>query len=281
MGYTIPKLVTIVIVGVILTTAGISSYNIVDAGNRGFLLTFGAVDTSVSLEEGLHMVIPYIQDVKQTSIQKQKYVASQTDGASQDLQRVITEVTVNYHPDPNFVPILFKEVGIYYEDRIIDPVVEETVKAVTANYNAEELITKRPQVKSEIENGITERLKIDNLIVDAVSITDFQFSSAFSDAIEAKVEMEQQALKAEREVDKMRAEADQAIETARGVAESIKLKGDADAYALNVVGKALADNPDLLIMENIKQWNGILPYYLSSGEGGSNPVLLLQQQPVK
>ena len=120
-----------------------------------------------------------------------------TRSASKDLQSVETTVTVNYHPDKERVHILFKEIGLDYENRVIQPAIEETVKQVTANYNAEELITKRPLVKADIEDAIRERLNQFDVITEVISITDFEFSILFNKAIESKVEAEQNALRAE------------------------------------------------------------------------------------
>jgi len=139
-------IVALIVIGVV---AG-ASVQIVDAGHRGILLHFNAVDlTKPPLVEGLHFVTPFADSVVQMEIRTLKFVKA-TSAASKDLQTVSTEITVNYHPAPGFVHNLYQSVGLDYENRIITPTVEEVVKQVTANYNAEELITKRPQVKAEL-----------------------------------------------------------------------------------------------------------------------------------
>ena len=179
-------IIALIIIGVVIGSA----ISIVDAGFRGVLLHWNAVDlTQPPLEEGLHFVVPFQDSVIQLEVRTLKYTKS-TTSASQDLQTVSTEITVNYHPSPNSIHYLYKEVGLDYENRIIQPTVEEVVKQVTANYNAEELITKRPQVKADIEAEISARLADFNITTEIVSITDFQFSSLFAQAIEAKVEAE-------------------------------------------------------------------------------------------
>ncbi|MCH8860337.1 MAG: prohibitin family protein, partial [Thaumarchaeota archaeon] len=189
-------IVVLVIIGVVAS----ASVQIVDAGHRGVLLHWNAVDiTQPPLEEGLHFVTPFADSVVNMEVRTLKFVKS-TTAASKDLQTVSTEITVNYHPDPNAVNILYKEVGLNYENRVIIPTVEEVVKQVTANYNAEELITKRPLVKADIEADINSRLNEFNIVTEIVSITDFQFSELFARAIEAKVEAEQKAFKAENDL---------------------------------------------------------------------------------
>ncbi len=295
MTYKIIKLGVVAIVAIIVGLLATTSYQQVDAGHRGILLTFGAVDVTTSYEEGAHIVIPLVQTVEQMSIQVQKYVSA-TDSASKDLQSVTTEVTVNYRPDQGKVQVIYKELGIFYEDRIINPAVEEIVKQVTAEYNAEELITLRPLVKQGITEGVKHRLATDNIIVTAISITDFQFSSGFTQAIEAKVEMEQLALKAEREVAKKQAEALQKeavaegdqlarIQIAEGVkqayileaegrAQAILIEAKANAERIQLLANAIRANPDLLTLEFIQAWNGQFPQmYLSSDKNDLSMLL--------
>ena len=142
----IPAIIAVVIIFVILS----SSVKIVDGGFRGVLLKFGAIDTSVSLSEGLHFILPFRDSIVQFEVRTQKIVES-TTSASKDLQNVVTEVALNYHVDPDAVPALYKQLGFDYSNRIIVPAIQESVKQVTARFNAEELITKRELVKAEIE----------------------------------------------------------------------------------------------------------------------------------
>jgi len=134
-------IIVLIIIGVIASAA----VQIVDAGHRGVLLHWNAVDTTIPpLDEGLHFVVPFQDKVVNVEVRTLKYVKS-ASASSHDLQAVTTEMTVNYHPNPETVHTLYKEVGLNYEIRIIAPAIEEVVKQVTANYDAEELITKRPQ----------------------------------------------------------------------------------------------------------------------------------------
>ncbi|MDP3780661.1 MAG: SPFH domain-containing protein, partial [Nitrosopumilaceae archaeon] len=110
-------IIALVVIGVISAAA----VKIVDAGYRGVLLHWNAVDTSVPpLEEGLHFVVPFQDTVVNMEVRTLKFVKS-TSSASKDLQTVSTEVTVNYRPSPNSVNLLYKEVGPDYENRIIQP----------------------------------------------------------------------------------------------------------------------------------------------------------------
>ena len=165
------KAVAIVILAlIVIGVVTAASVKIVDAGHRVVLLHWSAVDITIPpLDEGLHFVIPSADDVVNMEVRTLLFVKG-TSSASKDLQTVTTEVTVNYRPAPDSVSTLYKEVGLTYQNRIIAPAVEEVVKQVTANYNAEELITKRPQVKSDIEIEISKRLNEFNIQTQVISI---------------------------------------------------------------------------------------------------------------
>ena len=262
----------LVIIGVV--TAG--AVQIVDAGHRGVLLHWNAVDTSVlPLDEGLHFVTPFADSVVNMEVRTLKYVKS-TSSASRDLQTVSTAVTVNYHPAPNSVHVLFKEVGLDYENRIIQPAIEEVVKQVTANYNAEELITKRPQVKSDIESEISDRLIDFNIVTEVISITDFQFSSLFASAIESKVEAEQKAFRAENDLLRIEVEARQHEAQALGIAKANIAEAEGEAKAITIINNALSNNPHYLEWLKTQAWDGKLP--LVVGEGGT-PFIQIPVKP--
>ena len=256
-------IILLIIIGVVAS----ASVQIVESGNRGVLLHWSAVDiTSPPLDEGLHFVTPFQDSVVNIEVRTMKFVKS-TSSASKDLQTVSTEVTVNYRPSPNSVHTLYKEIGLDYENRVIQPAVEEVVKQVTAQYNAAELITKRPQVKSDIESEITTRLNVYNIITDVISITDFQFSTLFAQAIESKVEAEQKAQKAENDLIRIEVEARQLEAQAEGLAAANIAEARGEAEAIAIINQALSTNPNYLEWLKTQAWDGKLP--LVVGEGGT------------
>lgn len=260
-------LIVLIVIGVIAA----ASVAIVDAGYRGVLLHWSAVDlVAPPLDEGLHFVIPFQDSVVPIEVRTLKYTKS-TTSASRDLQTVSTEITVNYHPDQSRVNYLYKEVGLDYENRIIQPTVEEVVKQVTANYNAEELITKRPLVKQDIEAEIGTRLSDFNIQTEIVSITDFQFSILFSQAVESKVEAEQRALQAENDLRRIEVEARQFEAQSVGIAQANIAEATGEAEAINIINQALANNPFYLEWLKIQKWDGILP--LVTGGDGATPFI--------
>ncbi|MFA4830374.1 MAG: prohibitin family protein, partial [Thermodesulfovibrionales bacterium] len=121
----------------------------IGAGERGIVLNFGAVQKTV-LGEGLHFRVPIMQEITRVDVKVQK---AQTDAAaaSADLQDVSSTVAINYHIIPDKANIVYQSIGMHFKERIIDPAVLEVVKAVTAKYTAEELITKRPAVSDAMK----------------------------------------------------------------------------------------------------------------------------------
>jgi regulator of protease activity HflC (stomatin/prohibitin superfamily) len=155
--------------------------------------------------------------------------------------------------------IVYQNIGIEFKERIIDPAILEVVKAVTARYSAEELITKRPLVSEEMRATLTERLKVNNITVDAFSIVAFSFSKVFTEAIESKQTAEQLALKAKRDLDRIKVEAEQKITAARAEAEALRLQRANISTDLIELRKIEAN------LKAIEKWNGILPQVTGNG----------------
>lgn len=255
------KIKTIVIAAIVIGVIAVlfaNAIQIVPAGYRGVLLHWSAVDTSRSMNEGLHFVVPFQDQIVSVEVRTLKYEAA-AGAASKDLQDVHTNVAVNYRVDPNLVHLLYKEIGPSYESRIIQPAIQETVKQVTAKYNAVELVTERPTVKANIESEIKTRLAVYNLFSDQISITDFAFSPEFTQSIEQKVVAEQNAQKAVNDLQRIRVEAEQAQAHAIGEANANIAKADGEAKAIAIINDALANNPNYLEWLKTQKWNGELP----------------------
>lgn len=234
-------------------------FAVVQAGNRGVLTTFGKVD-EVVYSEGIHWRWPIAQKMHLVDVRIQKG-EGEGEAASKDMQEVHTKVAVNYHLKPERVAAIFRSVGNLdaVESRLILPAVQEAVKASTARYTAEELITKRPDVRDAIRAALNERLIKHDVIIDEFSIVNFQFSKSFNEAIEAKTTAEQLKLKAERDLQRIRVEAEQKIASAEAEAKSLAMQKQ------EVTSELLR----LREVENqrkaIDKWDGHLPTYIAGG----------------
>ncbi len=267
-GKGLKQILISLIVGIVLLTIAFGSFAIVGPGERGVLITMGAVE-QISLPEGLNWKIPILQYVQNVDVKTQKYEATATS-ASKDLQEVTTQVTVNYHLNKDLAYKVFQTIGMDYSDKVIHPAVQESVKATTARFNAEELITKRPLVKQEIEDALKSRLEVYNITQEVVSITEFTFSEKFDLAIEEKVEAEQKAFKAENDLVRIEIEAKQVIAEAKGQAGAIRARAEAEADAKKVIAEAEAYalrikreelTSSLIELNKIDKWDGKLPQF--------------------
>jgi len=251
------------VIMIILMLVLLGSVGQVGAGKRGVVLKFGAVTGRV-LGEGIYAVTPFVNSVEIMDVQVQAYV-SQAAAVSKDMQEVDTKVTLNYYIRPAKVNKIYQTLGRDFEDRIVKPSIQESVKASTASFTAEELVTKRADAKRAIEKSIEIRLLVHGLVMETVSITDFEFTPSFKKAVEDKVVAQQQVLTEQRNLEKIRIQKEQAIARAQAEAESLRLQ------------KAEI-TPDLIKLRQIEvekaaidKWNGVMATY----DGGSGPVPIM------
>ncbi|MFL6365435.1 MAG: prohibitin family protein [Nitrososphaeraceae archaeon] len=274
------RIVIPAIIGIIILLFIVSaSVKIVDAGYRGVLLKFGAVDTSVALNEGIHFVTPFRDSVIQMEVRTQKTVENAAS-ASKDLQDVTTQVALNYRINPDRAQVVYQQLGFEYGNRVIAPAIQESVKQVTARFNAEELITKRETVKNQIEEQIKSRLAPYNIVVDTISITEFQFSDQFRKAVEAKVEAQQRALQAQNDLRRIEIEAQQNeakavgeqkanVARADGVRQANVLQAEGESQAIKIIDQQLRTSPTYLEWLKTQRWDGKLPLVTGGGSGGT------------
>ena len=276
------RLLTLGIPLLILIIVAIQSFTVIDAGYVGVVKRLGAVQPSY-LSEGFHLKSPFIDSVEDFDIRLSK-VETSAGASSKDLQVVETQIAVQYSMTPELMPLTLQKVGTrsVVERTLISPSIMESVKAITALYTAEQLITKRDEVKSKIQGQINSFLdetlsekELNGLLIIAnVAITDFDFSAEFNRAIEEKVRAEQDALKAKNE--KLRR-----VTQAEAAAAERTLAADAAAYEIEVESRPRADaikreaeapagNPQLIQLRIAEKWNGQLPRF--SG-GDSIPLI--------
>lgn len=249
------------VLGVLLLLWILAPFAIVPAGYRGVLTTFGKPSETV-YGEGIHFRFPMAQKMNLVSVAIMKGEGD-GDAASKDLQTVHTKIAINYHVRPEAVVSVFRDLGNQPGDRIIVPSVQEAVKAVTARYTAEELISKRATVRDDIVLALKERMMRHGLVVDEFSIVNFHFSKTFNEAIEAKTTAEQLKMKAERDLQRIEVEARQRVARAKAEAEALALQRQ-------------QVTPELLRLretENearaIEKWDGRLP----TTTGGAIPFI--------
>lgn len=237
---------------------GLRSFSIVSAGHVGVVTQFGKIQDYV-YGEGFHFKNP-LNSVRKFSVQTSK-VEAQASAASKDLQTVAASIAVNYRLKAETISEQYRNVKGDYESTIAAPAIQEVVKSVTAQYTADELITKRGEVSGLIQTRLAERLTA-YAVVETVSITNFDFSDSFNRAIEAKVTAEQDALASKNKLEQTKYEAEQTVVKAKAEAESLKIQAE-----------ALANNQQLVSLEAVRRWNGVMPTYVA---GDSLPFLQIK-----
>ena len=256
---------------------------IVESGHVGVVRTLGAVQPN-ALPEGFHMKKPFMDKVEQMDI-RLTAASAKAVSASKDLQTVQTQVTLQYSITGDLAPVIFQKIGKRNTVSItlIEPAIQESVKAITAKYTAEQLVTKRAEVKVEIQEAINNFISItldekgistNALRIANIAITDFDFSDEFNKAIELKVKAEQEALQALNEKIRRVTQAEAAAEekklAASAQAFEIEVGSKARAAAIEREAKALKNNPQIIKLRIAERWDGTLPKF--SG-GGTVPLL--------
>jgi regulator of protease activity HflC (stomatin/prohibitin superfamily) len=235
-----------IIIGVVVIVASLiaGSFTTIPAGHRGVVIRFSAVTGSI-LGEGLRTKLPFIDSVVKMSVQTQKY-ETPSAAITNDLQDVSTTIALNWKLDPGMAADVYRTLGLEFIDRIAAPAIQETIKQITAQYNAEDLILKREEVKNAITNSLSTRLHERGIITELVSITNFQFSDTFTAAIEAKVAAEQAVLEARNKLERVKVEAQQREAEAKGEADARIAKAIGEAEYIRVVTEAqVAANRDI------------------------------------
>jgi regulator of protease activity HflC (stomatin/prohibitin superfamily) len=216
---------------------------VVDIGEVGIKVRFGQIVSS-NLQPGIQIKSP-LTSLKKFNVQIQREDIK-ANAASKDMQDIVAEIALNYSLLPENVPSLYRNVGNNYVTVIIRPICNETIKSVTSQYSADEIITQRAEIATKMKKEIQDRLSQYGIEVNEINIINLNFSEAFNNAIELKQIAQQEALKAQQDLERVKFEAEQRITQARADAESYKLKNQ------EITDKTLQ-------MAFLEKWDGKLP----------------------
>lgn len=236
------KIITLCVSGVvafILLIMLIASMKTVGVGQVGIETRFGRVLGEV--QSGFHFIPPW-EGLTQMNVQIQK---SQVDAtaATQDLQSVTTTVAVNYNLTPATANQVYREVGTNYVSTIVDPIVQETFKAVSAKYNATDLVTERAAVQAQTLSDLQTAFQARGITIDNLNIVNFAFSDQYTAAIEAKQV------------------ASQNVQTQQYNLQAAQLQAQAQEQQKTSL------SPQYLELQAIQKWDGKMPQVVSGGTG--------------
>lgn len=258
----VAKIVIIVIAVLFVLITVLNTMETVPTGHVGIKTRFGAVQNDI-INEGLNIKAPFIEDIKIMDCRTQK-TDVEGESSSKDLQAITTNLAVNYKVNKEKAFELYKTVGTDYENIIIVPAIQEAMKTALAQYNAEEIITKREQVAKELAEILEKKLVSRGIDIEAINIINLSFSQAFDDAIEKKQIAEQETKKAQQELEKVKIEAEKRVVQAQAEADSLKAQKEEITEELLKLRQIENEK------EWIKKWNGQLP---TTVLGGDNTIM--------
>jgi prohibitin 2 len=228
----------------LVVTVGLSVHTV---GQRqvGVVKNFSGTITG-KVDPGVAWTAPWQNIAREnTGIQREEFDLGQGNSAvSQDQQPVYARITLNYQVLPQDVIGLYKRVGPSWKATLLDSRVLQDFKEVTSEYTAQEITTKREDLRKKTRQRLEAELGQYDIRVVDFFVKNIDYSQAYANAIDAKNRQVQASLQAEAKVSQARAEADQKIAKARGEAEAIILKG-----------RALAAHPEVLRLTAIEKLN--------------------------
>ena len=259
----------------------------VPTSHVGIITTFGKMSDK-TLEPGFH-IKGFFDKVAIVDTRTQKYTVNIL-AFSSDIQQVNLTANLNFNVDKKNAPILYREIGTNYLNSLIDPRFQENVKIVVSRYTAEELIKHREELSAEAFTLMHDDLAPYGVNVSGVSITDVDFTDAFTNAVEAKQVATQERLTAQtqqgQKTMEAQAEAERKTIAAQAEAEIARIEAEAAAYAIKMKAEAEAEankklaesiTTELIDYNKVQQWNGEMPRFM----GGTNTTPILDMTEIE
>ena len=156
------------------------------------------------------------------------------------------KVVVNFQVNGEQAVELYRNVGSNYKETVLEPSIQETIKSVMSKYTAEELVTKRSEVATDIQETLNSRTIDYGISIVSINLNNFDFSQAYNESIERKAVAEQNALTAQQELQTTKAEAEK---------KRIEAQGEADANKI----KEKSLTKEIIQQQFIEKWDGKLP----------------------
>lgn len=233
----IKKIILFSILGLFLLVTMIASFQTIRSGEVGLRVRFGKIIDS-NLSEGFNLKIPYIEKIVKVNIKVQK-VELDTMAASKDLQDIDTVIAVNYRVEGDSASSLYRTVGNNYENVVLQPAIQESVKSVISKYTAEEVVTSRTEVSDNSLKELQAKVLKYGITIESFNIINLTFSEEYANAIEEKQVAEQK------------------LSTAKLEAEAKIVSAEATKKANDLMKQSLTD--ELIAKQFIEKWDGKLP----------------------
>lgn len=221
-------------------------FSTIKTGEIGIKVRFGKIISSTT-NEGIVFKLPF-EEMKKINVKVQKHENEEPFSTSTKDMQIVNNimVSINYQIDGIKAIDLYKTVGTNYQTTILEPAIQETIKAVISKYTAEELVTKRSEISLDINTTLDERISSYGINSVAVSINNFDFSDSYNQAIEQKAVAEQEVETSKNQLEKAKIDAEK---------KKVEAQGEAEANAL--LEQSLTDQ--IIAQQFIEKWNGQLP----------------------
>lgn len=263
----------IILVIVVLALAfGSMSFALIDEGFIGVKYQFGRI-VATDLGAGLNFKLPFIQTVRAVDVREQLYETN-TNAYTKDTQTVENlSIKLNYLYDRSMISELIRNIGINnVESKLIVPQVQSTMKNEIGQVRAEDLVQNRSAIQEAIESKLRESLATSGIVVVSFAMENIDFEDGFEESIRAKVAAEQQALTMQNKTKEKEELARQQVIEAQALADSEKIKADAQAYSIEIIQKQLLESPEYIQFLQVDKWNGQLPQFMG---GDVNPFVAI------
>jgi regulator of protease activity HflC (stomatin/prohibitin superfamily) len=252
--------VAIAIVLIIVVSVAGCGIKVVDTGHRGIETRFGKV-VSESLGEGIYFYNPLTSHIVEmdTRVQRQD---GETDTYTRDVQQAAIKYTLNYRLQQNAAHVMYRDIGVEWEQRLIPQVVLGTLKEVVGKWDAVDLIANRDKAGQTAFEAIRTNLAERNVEVSRFEITDIAYTHEFENSVEQKVIAQQKAIEEQNRTKQIEEQARQKV-----------LSAEAEAKSIQIRAQALEKNAKLVEWEAVQKWNGVLPQYMLGN--GATPFINL------
>jgi regulator of protease activity HflC (stomatin/prohibitin superfamily) len=240
-------------------------FDIVQASHKGVMVRFGEIKGV--MEPGIKWtglftsVEPYDLRIRKSTVKMEgAFCAPDKTG-----QCIYAQIDVNYKLKDNSVQSAYVHVG--KDTEIVDklnivPIIVESFKRTTVQYEALDLLSHREEVAKATEDRIRERFPEEYFTIESVVVSNIDYSAQFNAAIDAAKTAVQLAQKAENDLERIKFEQQQEIEKYKADAEKLRLQK--------------SEITEMLIQKQwIEKWDGKLPLYVISSQGTQDVLMNL------
>lgn len=220
------KSIIVTIIGILLLTIIISGIRIIDDGQIGVKKTLGHISND-EVGTGVTIIVPGFQSLEVYDVKTQEIKEAATVPSSEGL--IITlDASILYHLDSSNVAELRKTVNQNFKETLIIPYIRNEIRDTVAGYEAKTIYSQsgRKEVASIVKNNLVDKLQERGIIIEDVLLRDITLPDKVTQAIEIKLEKEQEAQRKEFELTAAKKDAEIEVERAKGVAKANQIISD-------------------------------------------------------